>query len=91
MNKDISALAEQLQRIEHKVDLLLESQAMSHPATRLRDLGDPNHSCPLCFQSVLYQIDITKDHVVRKCDCSTGLTPLTFTPNTEQNNGTPNE
>lgn len=66
-------LAEALARVEHKLDLLLESQAGQDRQLQLRTLGDPEHLCPLCQQSVTYLVDIMSKLLTRKCGCSTGM------------------
>lgn len=82
---DLSELAEQLCRLEHKVDLILESLAMHLPHVSLRPLGDPNHIDPCSQEPVSYQIDIQRNHVVRHSGGRTGVMTAaalapTFTP-----------
>lgn len=66
-------LAEALARIEHKLDLLLESQASQHPNLLLTPVGDGEHTCPLCLKPVHYQVDFMNALIKRLCGCSTGL------------------
>jgi hypothetical protein len=76
---DNKAIAEQLQRIEHKMDLILEGQASSNPLTPIRRVGDPEHACPVCQEPVTYRQSIMDVHVVRSCGCATGIIPTNFT------------
>ena len=79
MAESLNALAEQLHRIEHKLDLVLEGLARSNPTTTISPVGDANHCCPLCFQPVTYNQDMFAGHTVRQCGCSTGVFSLNTT------------
>jgi hypothetical protein len=70
-----SALAEQLCRIEHKLDLLLLNQCAHIPEAKNTPLNSPEHLCPVCLQNPSHYVDIFKGHVVRTCGCSTGKLP----------------
>ena len=75
------ALAEALARVEHKLDLLLESQAGIDGGLALRTVGDPSHLCPLCQAAVTYQVDLMNQSLTRRCGCSTGVqAPLNLQP-----------
>lgn len=74
----LGALAEQLHRIEHKLDLVLEGLARSNPTTSVRSVGDPEHCCPLCFNPVKYTSDMMSGHTVRQCGCGTGVITAQF-------------
>lgn len=76
MADSLNALAEQLHRIEHKLDLVLEGLARSNPSTSIRSVGDQEHCCPLCFQPVTYDQDVFAGHTVRRCGCGTGVLSL---------------
>src|SRR5690349_1963491 len=89
---DLSALAEQLCRIEHKLDLVLEYLAQSDGRFALRLMSDGTHRDPLTQEQVSYYMDLFKRHVVRKAIDGTGLLPpsqVLFTPiaNTGNTNG----
>ena len=76
-----NTLAEALARVEHKLDLLLESQAGQDPLLELRSVGDPNHLCPICTKPVTYYVDIMSKLLTRTCGCSTGMSaPLNLAP-----------
>lgn len=76
-----NTLAEALARVEHKLDLLLESQAGLDRQLQLRSVGDPEHLCPVCQQAVKYHVDIMSKLLTRTCGCSTGKSaPLNLTP-----------
>lgn len=83
--------AEDLARIEHKLDLIIDCLASSDPGFSLRSVGDPDHLCPLCLTQVTYYVDIINKRMKRACECSTNIqAPLDlepFTPPTENNNG----
>lgn len=66
-------LAEQLCRIEWKLDLLLRNAKL--PSIMLMPMDSPGQSCPACKQSVEYKINVTKKVVTRKCGCGTGKIP----------------
>lgn len=75
-----NTLAEALARVEHKLDLLLESQAGQDPMLQLRSVGDPDHLCPVCQKAVSYHVDIMSKLLTRTCGCSTGKSaPLNLT------------
>jgi hypothetical protein len=71
----MSKIAEQLHRIEHKLDLVLDSVAMHNSSTKLWEVGDSNHYCPLCLHPVEYTTDLVEGQVVRVCGCTTGRIP----------------
>lgn len=76
-----NTLAEALARVEHKLDLLLESQAGLDRQLQLRSVGDPEHLCPVCQNSVSYHVDIMSKLLTRTCGCSTGkAAPLNLAP-----------
>ena len=95
IKSDLSVVAEQLQRVEHKLDLVLEGLATLNPVAALRKVGDPEHTCPLCLQPVSYQLDIFKGHVTRQCVCRTGVLPglnlIVPQTNQEPNDETPDD
>lgn len=69
----LSILAEALMRIEHKLDLLIEGffvKTVVHP--KLHFFGN---TCPVCGESIDYQIDVQHQVVVRRCGCKTGKIP----------------
>lgn len=68
----LGIIAEWLARIEHKLDLLLNTIGGTH--LPMHFVG---HSCPVCKKNVDYQIDIGKNVVTRRCGCSTGKLPMT--------------
>lgn len=68
-------LFEQLSRIEHKLDLVLESQALEHPMTPLRPFGDATHLDPLTMQPVTYRVDPVTGVLVREGSHRLGLSP----------------
>lgn len=90
---DLSALAEQLCRIEHKLDLVVRFLATQHgefPLTPLKEGIDP-----LTHEPVTYYMDLLKRHVVRVAKDGTGLVPplgILFDPPTpnKPNQGTGN-
>lgn len=98
-NPDLSALAEQLQRIEHKLDLVIAGLAIVSPTMDLKAVGDLEHVCPLCLQMVGYVTDVFKGHIIRQCGCNSGLSisinPFTLNPpeqkKEQKNDGTSNE
>jgi hypothetical protein len=76
-----SEFAESLARIEHKLDLVLKVQTIMLNVMRSTNgpiiidqpqVGDPNHTCPVCAQPVTYGIDLGAGIVSRKCGCKTG-------------------
>ena len=94
-DQSLSALAEQLCRIEHKMDLILRQQAEQNPATILLPMNSQEHVCPVCLQNPTHSVDIINGHAVRSCGCATGKVPLNpaFAPGTlttdtgDKNNG----
>lgn len=72
---DLSALAEQLCRIEHKQDLILEALAKELPHLQLRSIDDPNNHDPITMEPVTYQMDLSRGHAVRQTSQRTGLMP----------------
>ena len=81
---DLSSIAEQLCRIEHKIDLIVEYLAQSDGKFSLRLISDKTHRDPLTQEQVDYYMDLFKRHVVRKSSDGTGLYPpsfVLFTPN----------
>lgn len=66
-------IIEQLHRIEHKLDILLEAMAIQNPYTVIRPVGDQEHACPVCHMVIQYMPDIIAGEIVRKCGCSTGM------------------
>jgi hypothetical protein len=94
-----NTLAEALARVEHKLDLLLGSQAGQDGQLQLLAVGDKTHMCPVCHKSVTYRVDIMSKLLTRMCGCSTGMSaPLNLTPfspppatNTNTENGNDSE
>lgn len=72
---DLSAMAEQLCRIEHKLDLMVEFLAMSDGKFPLRLMNDKENRDPLTQELVTYFMDIFKGHAIRKSLDGTGLLP----------------
>ncbi len=72
-NLDISAIAEQLCRVEHKLDLLLEYFAMKDGDFPLRKMGDERNIDPVTQEPVSYYMDLFKRHAVRNTSHGTGL------------------
>lgn len=81
---NLSAIAEQLCRIEHKVDLVLRQQAEQFPGAVLLPMDSDTHICPVCFDNPTHRIDTINGHVIRTCGCATGRIPLNpaFAPGT---------
>ncbi len=88
---DLSAIAEQLCRIEHKLDLVIEHMAINDGTFPLRPMkidqvwkNNP-HRDPITLETVQYQMDLLRGHVVRITSDGTGLIPphkiLLTTPN----------
>ncbi len=71
---DFSAIAEQLCRIEHKLDLLVEYLACGDGAFPLRKMKDEQLD-PITQEPVRYLMDLMKRHVVRVSSDGTGLLP----------------
>jgi len=70
---DLSALAEQLCRVEHKLDLIihfLATQNGEFQLTKLKEGVDP-----ITQEQVVYYMDLFKRHVVRRASDGTGLLP----------------
>jgi hypothetical protein len=94
---DLSAIAEQLCRIEHKLDLVVEHLAVTDPSFPLRELLDPRNLDPITHEPISYIQDLFKRHVVRRGGDSTNTVPyLQFdqrtTPTPQgNNNGSGNE
>lgn len=89
---------ESLSRIEHKLDLYLKT--LSDGKSSNSKVGDPTHICPLCNQTVDYNVDIEDSVVIRKCGCKTGkialdiskfAPPITLKKKVEDNDGTSEE
>jgi hypothetical protein len=66
----LSILSEALARIEHKIDQLL-----NHLKVQTRPMHFFGNACPVCKNPIEYIIDLQKNMVVRKCNCSTGKSP----------------
>lgn len=64
-----NVLAEALARIEHKLDLILEASRVLKGITQLGE----RMQCPVCKQTVDYQVDQINKVISRKCGCKTGL------------------
>lgn len=72
----LGIIAEALARIEYKLDLIIEKLMMgTRTITPMHFIG---HSCPVCGKRVDYQIDVSKNVVIRHCGCSTGKLPMTI-------------
>lgn len=72
---DLSAIAEQLCRIEHKIDLIVEHLAQTDGKFALRLISDGEQRDPLTQEQVTYYMDLFKRHVIRKSSDGTGLVP----------------
>ena len=80
---DLSALAEQLCRIEHKLDLIVEYLAKKDGDFELRRIDSAKHIDPITQEPVNYLMDFFKRHVVRRASDGTKLLPpLIFNQNT---------
>lgn len=83
-------VAEALARIEHKLDLILQRLGFldKTPLPQMQFVG---MQCPVCQQQVQYQIDMTHNVVVRRCNCTTGKVPslIPLSPIGEPQNGNP--
>jgi hypothetical protein len=97
---DLSSVAEQLCRIEHKLDLVIEYMAMKDGEFPLRKMLDERNIDPVTQEQVTYFMDLFKRHVVRNTSLGTGLMgpfaglfpPIpTPTPTGSTNNGNGNE
>lgn len=73
--KKLFKFIEQVNRIEHKLDLLLEGQAMENPNTSLLPFGDPQHIDPLTQQPVRYKVDPLTGMLTREGSGSLGMAP----------------
>ena len=67
------SISEALARIEHKLDLLLDSQAAQDKHLILRSVGSDEHTCPLCQVPVTYYVNMLENTITRMCGCSTGV------------------
>jgi hypothetical protein len=65
-------LAEALARVEFKLDLIMKHLKITAPVP----MSYQGQSCPVCNFPVEYQVDISKQVVVRKCQCGTGKVVL---------------
>ncbi len=82
---DLSAIAEQMCRIEHKLDLLIFYLAQQDGTFPLRLMSDKNLD-PLTLTPVEYIMDLFKGHAVRRASDGTGLVPpnsVLFSPTTQ--------
>ncbi len=70
---DLSALAEQQCRIEHKLDLIIRYLATKDGAFELTPLKEGVD--PLTHKPVEYFMDLMKRHVIRRSSDGTGLLP----------------
>ncbi len=90
---DLSALAEQLCRIEHKLDLLITHLA-TKDGTFVLSLMKDGGIDPLTLENVTYYMDIMKRHVVRRTSDGSGLSPpssvLFSSPETDSTTGNNN-
>jgi hypothetical protein len=88
----LSALAEQLCRIEHKLDLILEGLAKNIPSMPIRPMNSEHNFDPITGIQVRYNIDIVHGHVVRVTEFpnGTGLLPINIQPMPEQSKGSRN-
>lgn len=82
-------LAEALARIEFKIDVVISRLGFldKTPITPMKFSGG---NCPVCTVPVEYQVDVTHNVVVRKCDCTTGKVPslIPLVPLGESNGNT---
>lgn len=90
----LGILAEALARIEHKLDLVLKTLKYPESTELKMPMQFSGHQCPVCMMPVNYQIDIMKNVVVRRCDCTTGKVPpssplFPVTPSPGAVNGNP--
>lgn len=70
---DLSALAEQQCRIEHKLDLIILFLATQFGEFQLTPMAEGLD--PLSLQPVTYLMDLMRGHVVRPSSYGTGLVP----------------
>lgn len=70
----LGILAEALARVEHKLDLVLKALKFlgTEPFMQMHFAGN---MCPVCNQTIDYQVDLTHNVVTRKCGCKTGKQP----------------
>ena len=85
----LAILAEQLARIEHKVDAICREVGIKTSPMYFVGL-----QCPVCKQDITYLIDVVSQVVVRRCGCSTGKVPSTMpllpvAPQSGASNGNP--
>lgn len=66
-------LMEALARVEHKLDLLLDSEER---VRRYPQVNDAGNKCPVCREQIVHNVDIEDSVVIRKCGCSTGKVAL---------------
>lgn len=88
---DLSALAEQLCRIEHKLDLVVRFLAMQNGEFELTPMKEGVD--PLSQERVQYYMDLMKRHVVRISVDGTGLIPpsaVLFSPQATTETGNTN-
>lgn len=88
---DLSALAEQLCRVEHKLDLIIRAMAMQNGEFQLVLMKDGVD--PVTHEKVAYYMDLMKRHVVRVSGDGTGLIPpssVLFSPTAIQVRGSDN-
>jgi len=85
---DLSGLAEQLCRVEHKLDLIIRFLAINSPAFELIKIKDGVD--PITHEPVTYQMDLMRRHVIRLSTDGTGLIPPSSVLfNQPQNNQSP--
>lgn len=86
---DLSALAEQMCRIEHKLDLVIRFLATQNGEFELLPIKEGVD--PLSHEPVQYYMDLFKRHVVRVATDGTGLippSPVLFSPQAIQTGNT---
>ena len=80
-------LKQQLNRIEHKLDLLLHHL----PGTAVMlSMQDPTMHCPICQSPIKYEPDPFGGGVSRKCACHPGVHGVGIPEALEVEDGTPN-
>lgn len=85
-------LSEALARIEYKIDLIV-SRLGFLDKTPIPPMRFSGVNCPVCSVPVEYQVDVTHNVVVRKCECTTGKVPsiIPLIPLGESNGNTPSD
>lgn len=69
----LSTIAEAIARLEYKLDLVIR---FLMPNGNYKPMHFFGHECPVCKNTVDYQIDMANKIVVRKCNCKSGKIPV---------------